>query len=111
MRLTHTCVLLAWLVLVPGAHAVPVNAVPDQRPQSAIVDLTGTLTPLDMEAINVLARRGRAGGELYVAVIGSTGDEPSRAYGALLFNRLGLDDRARNRGVLLLAALDDRKAE
>jgi uncharacterized protein len=111
MRPIYSCTLLALLVLAPVARAVPINAVPDQRPQSAVVDLTGTLTPLDVEAVNVLAQRGKAGGELYVAVIGSLDGEPSRGYATLLFNRLRLDASARNRGVLLLAALDDRKAE
>jgi uncharacterized protein len=109
MRLPLT--LLAWLAVTPAARAVPDRSVPDRRPQAAVVDLTGTLTTGDLDAINAAARRATAGGELYVAVIDTTDGLASRAYATALFNRLGLDDRIRNRGVLLLAALDDRKAE
>jgi uncharacterized protein len=110
MRLTSVA-LLTWVALVPVAQAVPVRSVPDVRGQSSVVDLTGTLTPNDKKTIDREAARGRSGGELYVAIIDSTDGEAPRAYATQLFNQLGLDDRARNRGVLLLAALNDRKAE
>jgi len=110
MRLAP-CSLLLWLALVPVAQATSVNAVPDARPQSAVVDLTETLSEQDKRTIQADAERGRSGGELYVAVIDTTDGEQPRAYATRLFNRLGLDDKTRNRGVLLMAALSDRKAE
>lgn len=103
--------LLLWLALVPVAQATSVQAVPDARPQSSVVDLTGTLSEQDKQMIQADAERGRSGGELYVAVIDTTEGESPRAYATRLFNRLGLDDKTRNRGVLLMAALSDRKAE
>lgn len=103
--------LLAWLGLVPVALAVPVHAVPDVRPRSAVVDLTGTLTAGDKQLIDAAAQRGHSGGELYVAVIDTTGGEEPRAYATRLFNQLSLDNKTRNRGILLMAALNDRKAE
>lgn len=110
MRLASFTLLLS-LAFVPVAQAASVHAVPDARPQSAVVDLTGTLSEQDKQIINGDAERGLAGGELYVAVIDTTEGESPRAYATRLFNRLGLDDSTRNRGVLLMAALDDRKAE
>jgi uncharacterized protein len=110
MRLAP-CSLLLWLALVPVAQATSVSAVPDARPQSAVVDLTGTLSEQDKQAIQADAERGRSGGELYVAVIDTTDGEQPRSYATRLFNRLGLDNKTRNRGVLLMAALSDRKAE
>jgi uncharacterized protein len=110
MRLAPFSLLLG-LALVPAAQATSVNAVPDARPQSAVVDLTGTLSEQDKQSIQADAERGRSGGELYVAVIDTTDGEPPRSYATRLFNRLALDTKTRNRGVLLMAALSDRKAE
>ncbi len=110
MRLAPFSLLLG-LAFVPVAQAIPVHAVPDARPQSAVVDLTGTLSTQDKQTIQADAERGLSGGELYVAVIDTTEGEPPRAYATRLFNRLRLDNRTRNRGVLLMAALSDRKAE
>ncbi len=103
--------LLLWLAFVPVARAIPVHAVPDARPQSAVVDVTGTLSAQDKQTIQADAERGLSGGELYVAVIDTTEGESPRDYATRLFNRLRLDSGARNRGVLLMAALTDRKAE
>ncbi|HLL04153.1 MAG TPA: TPM domain-containing protein [Myxococcaceae bacterium] len=103
--------LFAWLALAPVALAVTVHEVPDVRPRSAVVDLTGTLSTGDKTLIDAAAERGRSGGELYVAVIDTTGGEPHRDYATRLFNQLRLDTGARNRGILLMAALNDRKAE
>lgn len=110
MRLTLFGLLLT-LTFSPAALAVPVSAVPDVRPRSAVADLTETLSSPVIQEINAEAQRALAGGELYVAVIDTTGGEPSRPYATRLFNQLGLDKSARNRGVLLMAALTDRKAE
>lgn len=100
--------LLALAALV--ALTAP-DAVPDPRPHSQVVDSSGTLQPDDIDAINLDALRGRAGGELMVVVVRSTGGMNPRQWTTAVFNRLGLDEKARNRGVLLMAAIDDRKAE
>lgn len=100
--------LLALAALV--ALTAP-DAVPDPRPHSQVVDSSGTLRPDDIDAINLDALRGRAGGELMVVVVRSTGGMNPRQWTTAVFNRLGLDEKARNRGVLLMAAIDDRKAE
>ena len=98
------------LAAVP-AGAIPQLQIKDPRPGSAVVDLTGTLTPEDVKDIDNLAERAREGGELMVVVIDSVSGWVPRTYTTQLFNRWGLDDKKRNRGVLLLAALTDRKAE
>jgi uncharacterized membrane protein YgcG len=55
--------------------------------------------------------RGRAGGELAVAVLPSLDGAVPRTWATALFNRWALDDADRNRGVLIVFALNDRKAE
>lgn len=105
--------VMAWAVglLVAPATAVPPERIADPRPGSAVVDLTGTLDPADVAAIDALATRARAGGEIVVVVIDSVDGAVPRQFTTRLFNRWRLDSSARNRGVLLLAALADRKAE
>ena len=98
------------LLAVP-ASAITQGKLVDPRPKSAVVDLTGTLGAADVEAIDALATRARAGGELLVVVIDSVSGAAPRAFTKELFNRWGLDGRRRNRGVMLLAALKDRKVQ
>ena len=93
------------------AGAVTQGTLVDPRPKSAVVDRTRTLRAGDIEAIDAQATRARAGGELMVVVIDSVSGAVPRAFTTQLFNRWGLDGRGRNRGVMLLAALKDRKAE
>jgi uncharacterized protein len=61
--------------------------------------------------VDALADRAREGGELMVVVIDSVDGVVPRTFTTQLANRWGLDTRQRNRGVILLAALKDRKAE
>jgi len=75
------------------------------------VDTTGTLGAADLAAIDSLGARARSDGELVVAVIDSVSGAVPRQFATELFNRWRLDTRERNRGVLLLAAINDRKAE
>jgi uncharacterized protein len=93
------------------AGAITQDKLADPRPRSAVVDLTRTLQEADLAAIDGLADRAHDGGELVVVVIDSVGGAVPRAFTTQLFNRWGLDNRQRNRGVMLLAALKDRKAE
>lgn len=109
MRRPAAAVVL-WLAAVP-AGAITQEKIADPRPRSAVVDLTRTLGPDDVSALDALATRARAGGELMVVVVDSVSGAVPRRFTTDLFNRWGLDQRRRNRGVLLLAALTDRKAE
>ncbi|MBI5549180.1 MAG: TPM domain-containing protein [Deltaproteobacteria bacterium] len=102
--------LAALLASLPAA-AMPVDLIPDPRPASAVVDQTGTLTDEDRAVIDLYASRGRSRGQLVVVVIDSVDGAVPRTFATQLFNRWKLDTRERNRGVLFLAALRDRKAE
>ena len=102
--------LCLWLAAVPAAALTPAKLA-DPRPKSAVVDLTGTLAAADVATIDALASRAREGGELMVVVIDSVSGAVPRTFTTQLFNRWGLDSRGRDRGVMLLVALKDRKAE
>lgn len=98
---------LASLLVCGTAVAVPQEKIPDPRPGSAVVDLTGTLQVADLQAIDRQAERGRSGGTLVVVVVDSVDGAVPRDYTTRLFNRWGLGTK----GVLLLSAIKDRKAE
>jgi uncharacterized protein len=99
-----------WLAAAPAGAVTPAN-IADPRPKSAVVDQTHTLTAGDVSAIDAMAERARTGGELMVVVIDSVSGAVPRKFTTELFNRWGLDGKARNRGVMLLVALKERKAE
>ena len=108
--MTRLLLLGLALAAVP-AEAIDQRKIVDPRPKSAVVDLTGTLAAADVAAIDTLADRAKGGGELMVVVIDTVGGMVPRTFTTQLSNRWGLDTRQRNRGVMLLAALKDRKAE
>jgi len=103
--------LLLLLVARP-TQAVPVAAVPDPRPGRYLFDETGVIGTHDAAAIETAARQvaGAGVGELLVVVVQSVDGAVPRTYGTQLFNRLRIGG-PRNRGVLVLAAIGDRRAE
>lgn len=100
-------VLVAW-----PAQAVPVEAIADPRPRSYLVDPAGVVGLDDAAAIETAARnvRGAGIGELLVVVVPSVDGAVPRTWGTRLFNRIRVGG-GRNRGVLVLVAVDDRRAE
>ncbi len=107
-RLTLSLLLLGGAAA--PAFALPLAEVADPRPASAVADPLGRLTPAEREAIDRVAR-DIARGEIVVVVVDDTEGQAPRGYGRALFNRWSLGAAGANDGVLLLAALDDRKAE
>src|SRR5688500_16279974 len=91
--------------------ATSVMDAPDPRPAHHVVDLTGTLNADDIAAIDGAARTASSNGELVVVVVPSTDGTNPRQWTTAYFNRLRLDHTERNRGVVLMAAINDRKAE
>jgi uncharacterized protein len=78
-----------------------------------VTDLTGSLRPTTLAQLNALAAEVKASGrgQLGVAVVDSTSGMRPRAFATSVFNRWGVGDRHRNDGLLILAALQDRKVE
>ncbi|HEY5906396.1 MAG TPA: TPM domain-containing protein, partial [Vicinamibacteria bacterium] len=111
MRLIAAIAAPSLALAAASLGAVDTPEIADPRPRSAVVDTTGTLAAADRAAIDSLAGRAREGGELVVVVIPTVGYAPPRLFATELFNRWQLDGRGRNRGVMLLVAVSDRKAE
>lgn len=103
-----------WLILaaVPG-HAVTVEQIPSPRPAGWTVDLTGSLTPETIQALNRLGDevKRQTRGEMAVVVVGTIDGADPRDFATRLANTWGIGDRELDNGLLLFAALDDRAAE
>lgn len=105
-RLLLTVGLLVGSVAPTRAQA-PIS---DPRPAgSQLADTTGSVDGVTRAAVDEIARR--APGEILIVVTDTVGGQPPRAFATSLFNRLGIGSPARDDGVLLFLALDDRKAE
>lgn len=98
--------LLAWAepATVPGLLDIPPL-------KARVTDLTGTLTPPDIEALEYRLRvfEERKGAQLVVLILPTTKPETIEQFGIRLFDtwkvgRKGVDD-----GVMLIVAKDDRK--
>jgi uncharacterized protein len=105
--------MVAAAVLAVPALAVSVDQIPSPRPAGWTVDLTRTLSSEEIRALDLIAGEVKAqtGAEMAVVVVGSTDGVPARELATQLFNRWGIGNPQANNGVLLFAALDDRKAE
>ncbi len=96
-----------------SARAVTVEQVPSPRPTGWAVDLTGTLPPERLAELNSLGDevKAKTGAEMAVVVVGSTDGVSSKEFATRLFNAWGIGQRGKNNGLLVFAALADRRAE
>lgn len=112
LRWSALC-LMCLLCLAGAAGAVSMESIPSPRPHGWTVDLTGTLTPPDIQALNELCEevhRG-TGAEMAVVVVGSVDGADPRRFATRLFNHWGIGPQGADSGLLLFVALDDRAAE
>lgn len=89
-----------WLILPPSAGHFA-------------VDLTSTLPGSTLSELDAIGGRiDRAGaGQLGVLVLRTTSGVAPRIFATHVFNHWGIGHQARNDGVFVMVALDDRKAE
>lgn len=113
IRILFVLGLLSVLGFSRTARARPVERLQDPRPAAWVLDATGTLDSAARAKLEAVARDvERSGhGELVVVVSDSVDGEQPRAYATRLFNAWRIGSSARNDGVLVFAALTDRKAE
>jgi len=102
------------LLLAPlSSSAMSVSEVPMPPDDGWVVDATGVLSAKTIAAVDKVADTvyEAGAGELAVAVISSTGGVNHRAFATDLFNLWGIGDAAKDNGVLIFVAVNDRKAE
>lgn len=87
--------------------------IPTPRPDGWVVDLTNTLNKQERDHINEVCEEvyGKVKREMTVVVIESTNGVPPRKFGTQLFNHWAVGGAFRNNGILILAAIKDRKSE
>jgi uncharacterized protein len=102
-----------WATLSPIATAEEPGQIPNPRPSGWATDLTGRLSDETIEQINAIGEdvSRDLGSQLAVVAIRSTDGRAPRAFATELFNRWGIGRRDEDDGLLILVALEDRKAE
>ena len=87
--------------------------IPSPRPDGWLVDLTDTLNKEEITYINEVCEEvyQTVSREMTVVVINTTSGVNHRKFGTDLFNHWGVGGAIRNNGILLLAAIKDRRAE
>jgi len=106
--------LVVALVAASAAAAWQLPAeVAGPRPAGRVVDTTGRLTADERREITALLDgiASQTRGDMMVVVIPTTAGVPHRQFATELFNRWRLGSAERDDGLLLFAALDDRRAE
>lgn len=103
------------VIFGPASQAASISptTIPSPRPAGWVVDQAGLLSPDDIAALDSLAEavHQRAGAEMAIVTIRSTGGVDARNFATDLFNRWGIGARGQNNGLLLFVAIDDRAAE
>lgn len=96
----------------PFGRATPTN-IPSPRPEGWVVDLTNTLSIVEIDHINRVCDEvhQKIGREMTVVVIDSTNGTHHRTFATQLFNHWGVGGAFRNNGIVLMAAIKDRQAE
>ncbi|HJT31019.1 MAG TPA: TPM domain-containing protein [Pirellulales bacterium] len=105
--------LLAGVACSAAALGVGLDEIPNPRPTGWTTDLTGRIPPDTVTALNRLGDQvqQQTGAQLMVVVIGSTQGVDPHQFATDLYNRWQIGQAGKSNGVLVFAALDDRKAE
>lgn len=106
-------IVLCLMLLAGPAGAVSVESIPTPRPQGWTVDLTGSLTPGDVQALNELCEEvnRKTGAEMAIVAVGTVDGADPREFATRLFNHWGIGQQGANNGILVFTALDDRASE
>jgi uncharacterized protein len=97
----------------PPQLGTRLESIPNPRPHGWTVDQTGTLDQNAIKLLNGVCESAHqsTGAEIAVVMIHSTGGENPRSFATRLFNHWGIGSATEDNGVLVFAAINDRKAE
>jgi uncharacterized protein len=105
---TLTLIILAFILNVTSFAQ---NVLPKPVPARFVVDKTNTLSVSERQLLEKKIKEINKTGNSQIAVvlISGLGEETIEDYATALFNKWGIGDKEQNNGVLILAAMKDRK--
>lgn len=111
---TLALVSLVVCLAASGVTAAGTGAgVPGQLPAPTgfVNDFAGVLSAADRERLEDLSSslEARTGVEMAIVTVRTTGDESIQMYAVRLFEAWGIGKRGRDNGILVLAAMEDRR--
>ncbi|MGC2197329.1 MAG: TPM domain-containing protein [Terriglobales bacterium] len=107
-RLKSLSIVLIAVVLAVCAHAEPVSSL---KPTDCVNDFAGVLSPATTTQLKEMCRQvlDKAQASLVVVTIKSTDGEDIFNYAVDLYQKWGIGQKGKDRGVLILLAVQDRK--
>jgi uncharacterized protein len=105
--------LCLWTAFAAAQEGIPTDRLlRSLRPAADVNDFAGVLTPAQQESLEARCRqlREKTGAELAVVTIKSLEGGQIDDFAVRLFEQWGIGQKDRDNGVLLLVALEDRKA-
>lgn len=107
-RLKYLSIVLAVVVLAACARAEPVASL---TPTDCVNDFAGVLSPATITQLKEMCRQvlDKAQASVVVVTIKSTDGEDIFNYGVALYQKWGIGQKGKDRGVLILLAVQDRK--
>ena len=87
------------------------EVLPRPNPPRLVTDQAGVLSADEMQALEqkLVALDDRSSNQIAVVLIKTLNDRPVEEYATKLFREWGIGNKKTNNGVLILAAIDDRK--
>jgi uncharacterized protein len=108
LRLKYLSVALAVIVLAACASAEPVASL---KPTDCVNDFAGVLSPATITQLKEMCRQvlEKAQASVVVVTVKSTDGEDIFNYSVDLYQKWGIGQKGKDRGVLILLAVQDRK--
>jgi uncharacterized protein len=107
-RVYVVAILLALVTLAPLACAEPISSL---KPTGYVNDFAGVLTPATKDQLNEMCLQvgQKAKAQIAIVTVKSTDGQDVFDYSVSLYQKWGIGQKGKDRGVLILLAVQDRK--
>jgi uncharacterized protein len=111
MRITRKIKTVLWLMLLLPAFGVSQNIPQKPQPPRLVNDLANVLSPEQESALErkLVAYDDSTSTQIAVVLVTTLNDYPIEEYALSLFRTWGIGNAKTNNGILLLAAIEDRR--
>ncbi|MEW6546160.1 MAG: TPM domain-containing protein [Bacillota bacterium] len=112
VRRKRALVMATWAIAVMVAAASQAGAAAEfPAPAGYVNDFAGVLSGADSQRLEELCRslEARTGAEMAIVTVRTTGEESIQMYAVKLFQTWGIGKKGEDNGLLILAAIDDRR--